>query len=141
MTALKADELDDRRVFRPRGRLTMGAFCSSPPVTACVRSALVKRLTYGHSRVHIGDRTADLLLEYLSLLTRARKVDVVPLTALTEDGGALPFRFILDPEVPVLIEESDDQRTEPDNRPSELHMREQIARLSSTSDRLGDGWR
>jgi hypothetical protein len=99
----------------------------------------VKRLTYGSSGVLVGDRTADLVIDYAVVLVMQQAIDVVELTALSiERDEALRYRFLLGAGVPIATAGSDDERPEPDNRPAELRIREQIARL--TFDPVLDPW-
>jgi hypothetical protein len=92
----------------------------------------MKLLKYGLTHAYVGERTAALLLDYKRLLARRHTADALSLRALVgEDQELSALRILIGAGSPLHIEASDDVRTEPDNRMTNLLLKERIARLSS----------
>jgi GAF domain-containing protein len=97
----------------------------------------MKLLIYGATRAYVSDHTAALLLDYERLLARRHTADALSLRALLhDDHGLCALRILIGANSPLRIEASDDvprehATREPDNRMTDLFLKERIALLSS----------
>jgi hypothetical protein len=97
----------------------------------------MKLLRYGDTNAYVGEQTAALLLDYKQLLARRDTADALSLRALVgENHDVCALRVLIGPGSPLRIETPDDLldvpdlRNEPDNRMTDLFLKERIARLS-----------
>ena len=92
----------------------------------------MKLLRYGGTHAYVGERTAALLLDYKQLLAHRDEADALSLRVLVdEDEYLCALRIFIGAGSPMQIEATDDVRAEPDNRMTDILLKERIARHSS----------
>jgi hypothetical protein len=98
----------------------------------------MRLLRYGATHAYVGEHTASLLLDYKRLLARREAADALSLRALVgEDHDVCGLRILVGAGSPLRIEAPDgapsgpDDRSEPDNRMTNLLLKERIAHLSA----------
>jgi hypothetical protein len=92
----------------------------------------VKHVTFADKSLLVGDEIADLLLEYAALLASNRIADTVEVHAFGADGDEVVAKLLLGESAPLMSETTHTSLPDPDNLESEVYVREQIERLTST---------
>lgn len=90
-------------------------------------------LTYADKSLLVGDEIGDLLLEYAALLASNNIADTVEVRSISSDGDEVVAKFLLGEGAPLMTETTHSTLEEPDNLEAEVYVREQIARLTSSS--------
>jgi hypothetical protein len=92
----------------------------------------MKHLTYADKSLLVGDEIADLLLEYAALLASNNIADTVDVRSISSDGDEVMAKFLLGEGAPLMTETTHSSLEEPDNLESEVYVKEQITRLTSS---------
>jgi hypothetical protein len=91
----------------------------------------MKHITYAEKSLLVGDRAADLALEYGAALATNGKADTINLHAFGADGDEVVATLLLDAGSNLMAETTHTSMEEPDNSEAEAYMQEHIALLSS----------
>ena len=91
----------------------------------------MKHVTYGDKSVLVGDRAADLLVEYAAAIARRGDADHVTLSALGPDGHDVEVTFLLNVGATLVIETANTKQPEPENSAAEADMRRKLELLEN----------
>ncbi len=91
----------------------------------------MKHVTMAEKSLLLGDRVADLLLEYAALLGQTDSADTVVMNAYGADGDPVEVTFLLNSGTSVLVETSDSPVPEPDNDTAVEYMEERMRFIKS----------
>lgn len=89
----------------------------------------MQHLTVADKSLLIGDKAADLLLEYSALLGRISSADAIRLHAIGADGDEVVAGLLLNGGTVLVVETSTSTLPEPVNAEVEAYMRDRIARF------------
>lgn len=91
----------------------------------------MKHVVYAEKTLLVGDRAADLALEYGAALASNGKADTISLHAIGSDGDAVLATLLLDAGSNLIAETTNSTLDEPDNAEAEAYMQDRITRLTS----------
>jgi hypothetical protein len=89
----------------------------------------MKHLTYGEKSLLLGDRAADLIVEYATALARLGGADNVTLNALDPDGNDVAVTFLLASGAALVVETGSTSLPEPPNHEAEEYMSRRLGLL------------
>ncbi|KZE92816.1 hypothetical protein AVP42_02080 [Agromyces sp. NDB4Y10] len=88
-------------------------------------------VTFADKGLLVGDRVADLLVEYCAVLARHGDADTVQLNAYGTDGQKIVAKFALSEGAALLAESTETDLPDPDNEEAERYLLARIDRRTS----------
>lgn len=88
-------------------------------------------VTFADKSLLVGDRVADLLVEYCAILARDNDADTISLNAYSNDGQKVVAKFALSEGAALLAESTETDLPDPENDEAERYLRARIDRRTS----------
>lgn len=89
----------------------------------------MKHVTVADKNLLLGDRTADLLVDYAKVMGQENTADTVELHAISSDGDEVVATFLLNSGVTMVIETTSSTLPEPDNHNANEYIQGEIVRI------------
>ena len=87
----------------------------------------MQHLTTAEKSLLVGDRTADLLMEYAALVAQIKAGDSIKINALGADGDEVVATLLLNSGTTMVAETTTSTQREPDNAEVDQYLQDRLA--------------